>query len=175
VFLLLINRQGDRCIKNKPIITTKVNIIRQPKDYLLSGIACFLLSIGLTFFVLCSERIESDKPEAIISIVFIFLLSIASMFVIVVYINWKIEIGISEFIFTNAFRRKRIYSYEDIEMRQLKACTRFYYNGKHIVAISVLQKNFNALENAIFDYRLTEMNKRGEELHNKDKVSKKKK
>ena len=74
-------------------------------------------------------------------------------------LNWRIEIREDEFEYRNLFRRKKVYKYSEVEVKELSRCTRFYRNGKHIVGISFLQDNCDALENAIYKYRKEEKKK----------------
>ena len=56
-------------------------------------------------------------------------------------------------IFTNTFKKRREYKFDEIEERQLRACDRYYHNGKHIVGISMLLDDFYMLSEAIAAYR----------------------
>jgi hypothetical protein len=172
--LFKLKRQGFRYVR-KQRGTAKVDIIRQTEDYLFWGIACFMLSLGLAFVMLFFKATQDELQVAIMIVVFMFPTAILGIFFIILYINWKIEIGVNEFTFTNIFRRKRTYLYKDVKIYQLEDCTKFYYNNKCIAVISKEQENFNALENAVFEYQLVEINKSKEELRGKGKISKNKK
>lgn len=84
---------------------------------------------------------------------------IACVWMNIFQINWKIEIMKESFVFQNTFGRKKVYKFSEVEVKELSRCTRFYRNGKHIVGISFLQDNCDALENAIYKYRKEEKKK----------------
>ena len=65
----------------------------------------------------------------------------------------KIFLNSLGFTFTNFFRKKRTYKFDEIEERQLRACYRYYHNGKHIEGISMLSGDFYMLSEAIAAYR----------------------
>ncbi|MFQ9754436.1 MAG: DUF6560 family protein [Barnesiella intestinihominis] len=89
----------------------------------------------------------------------LFVISILCSSFIFFQLNWRIEIREDEFEYRNLFRRKKVYKYSEVEVKELSRCTRFYRNGKHIVGISFLQDNCDALENAIYKYRKEEKKK----------------
>ena len=64
------------------------------------------------------------------------------------------------FVFTNTFKKRREYKFEEIEERQLRACYRYCHNGKHIVCISMLLDDFYMLSEAIAAYRGKEKERR---------------
>ena len=94
-------------------------------------------------------------------IVFSILIIFSILFSLFVFLqlNWRIEIREDEFEYRNLFRRKKVYKFSEVEVKELSRCTRFYRNGKHIVGISFLQDNCDALENAIYKYRKEEKKK----------------
>jgi hypothetical protein len=164
--------------KNKQDPIKDDNIIRQPKQYLYVGIASTILWFCAVLFILfCPERMIADYEDGIrlwLAIPFAGM-TLPGIFIILISVNWKIEVGETEFTFTNTFGRKRTYQYSDVEVRNLKACTRFYHKGKHIVGISFLQENFDALEDAIFAYRYRKMGEGKEDLHRQSKRAQKRK
>ena len=68
-------------------------------------------------------------------------------------LNWKIEVKKDKFTFTNTFKKKKTYKFDEIEVRELRACYRYYHNGKHIVGILMLLDDFYMLSEAIAAYR----------------------
>ncbi len=143
--------------KNKAKTSILENIIKQPKEYLYAGI--FVLSICVVvsafFALLPSSAIAGyvDEYSRLQLFVVPMLLFFLGIYITVLQLNWKIEIKEGEFEFTNTFGRKRTYRFDEIEVRQLSKCTRFYKNKRHIVGISMLQDNYYALEKAIFRYK----------------------
>lgn len=146
----------------KPIKITNSNTIRQPKFYLYVGIGgiIFFLALGF-FFLFAPDRMIVDFEFGMRLFAFFLLLAICIPYSIIIFlqINWKIEIGKDEFSFTNTFRKKRTYKFDDVELKLLSRSTRFYHNDKYIVGISYLQENWDALENAIVAYQRTEKRK----------------
>ena len=139
-----------------------IKIIRQPKQYLYIGVFCLVLSIGMCLVALFLPEEAIDNYEEGIRIpVFLvtFAFVIACVWMIVFQINWKIEIMEEAFVFQNTFGKRKTYRFSEVEVKELSRCTRFYRNGKHIVGISFLQDNCDALEKAIYKYRKEEKKK----------------
>ena len=131
-------------------------VIRQPKWYLWGGgLAATVYFVGILFFLLGPDRLFTDPDYASrISIsCFVLFLGIATLFLVSFQLNWKIEVKEDRFVFTNTFKKRREYKFEEIEERQLRACYRYYHNGKHIVGISMLLDDFYMLSDAIAAYR----------------------
>lgn len=123
-------------------------MIRQPIIYLYVGIIAGvdLLFIALLYlfgpasifdFTEYIQRIAASCP--------FLCLDIAMWFFVSFQLNWKIEIKKDGFTFTNTFKKEKTYKFDEIEERQLRACYRYYHNGKHIVCISMLLENCYAL------------------------------
>ncbi len=93
-----------------------------------------------------------------------FIIGIPYMLIIMLQANWKIEVGVKEFVFFNTFGRKRTYQYEDVNIKLLSRCVRFYQKNsikdKHIVGVSPLQENWDCLEKAIKAYKKEEKEKK---------------
>mgnify|MGYP007028390802 FL=1 len=106
-------------------------------------------------FLLGPDHIFTDPDYEVrvaVSILFI-LLIIWAVWLILLQLNWKIEVKEDRFVFTNTFKKRREYKFDEIEERQLRACYRYYHNGKHIVGISMLLDDFYMLSEAIAAYR----------------------
>lgn len=128
------------------------SVIRQPKAYLYVGIGGIIIFVALgLFFLLAPESMIANYEDGVRLPVFFMFIGICCPYslIILLQINWKIEIGEHEFTFKNMFGKKRIYQFEEVEVKLLSRCTRFYKDGKHIVGISYLQPNWDALEKAI--------------------------
>lgn len=63
-------------------------------------------------------------------------------------INWKIVIEEDCFYFTNTFGIKKQYRYDEIRIKYIRAGYRVYKGKRHIVGISYLQENYDALDKA---------------------------
>ena len=106
-------------------------------------------------FLLGPDHIFTDPDYEVrvaVSILFI-LLIIWAVWLILLQLNWKIEVKEDRFVFTNTFKKRREYKFDEIEERQLRACYRYYHNGKHIVGISMLLDDLYMLSEAIAAYR----------------------
>jgi hypothetical protein len=133
----------------------KENVIKQPRMYYISMISviafCF---IGLGLFPLFpnTDGMNYLQTFALLSIVLLPLLVLA-IFLLLFSVNWEIEIKEKEFIYTNMFKKKKIYNYANIEIKIFKSCIRIYNGKKHIVGVSFLQKNYQALVFALRNYK----------------------
>ena len=134
-----------------------LSVIRYPKWCLYLGIGGGGFSLFMVFFcLLLPDRFVTDPDYEVrvaASILFI-LLIIWAVWLILLQLNWKIEVKKDEFTFTNTLKKKKTYKYDEIEVRELRACYRYYHNGKHIVGISLLLENCYALSDAIFAYKV---------------------
>lgn len=156
--LVLFRRWLIKRVNSKPDKIINLNIIRQPKFYLYVGIGGIIIFLALgLFFILAPESMIADYESGMrLPVFFTFLILCFPYIIIILFeINWKIELGKNEFSFTNMWNRKRIYKYDEVEIRQLSRSTRFYHNSKHIVTISYLQGNWDALEKAMNKSRQT--------------------
>lgn len=162
--LKVAKRIAEKKLKNKPKHIKNSNIIRQPKTYLRAGILLFVLGLSVSIAVLflpdsMVPEDESFKGRIVLSLLMFLSGPVVGIFVIIVQVNWKIEVGESRFTFTNMFGRKRTYLYEKVKVRVLARGTKFYCNNKHIVNISIFQENADALELAIFAYQKIDLDK----------------
>ena len=115
------------------------------------GFSLFMTAL----FLLGPDHIFTDPDYEVrvaVSILFI-LLIIWAVWLILLQLNWKIEVKEDRFVFTNTFKKRREDKFDEIEERQLRACYRYYHNGKHIVGISMLLDDFYMLSEAIAAYR----------------------
>ena len=154
-------------IKTKKIeVESKdANTIKQPTAYLWAGILTVTIGLALSLLALfmpddmIANYDETEYWVRYILFAIFFVISILCSSFIFFQLNWRIEIREDEFEYRNLFRRKKVYKYSEVEVKELSRCTRFYRNGKHIVGISFLQDNCDALENAIYKYRKEEKKK----------------
>lgn len=131
-------------------------MIRQPIIYLYVGIIAGVDWLFIALLYLFGPASIFDFTEYIqrIAVSCPFLcLDIAMWFFVSFQLNWKIEIKKDGFTFTNTFKKEKTYKFDEIEERQLRACYRYYHNGKHIVCISMLLDDFYMLSEAIAAYR----------------------
>ncbi len=131
-----------------------IAVIRMPKWCLYlgtwgSGFCLFMMVL----FLLVPDHIFTDPDERVLACLALVLLQIGTVCFLIMWLNWKIEVREDEFIFTNSFKKKKTYKFDEIEERQLRACYRYYHNGKHIVGISMLLDDFYMLSEAIAAYR----------------------
>ena len=149
-------------VKNKSQNCNKTDFIVQPKFYLYGGVfpSLAVLCVGIYILLMPKEMIVNYSIEGRV-IVFSILIIFSILFSLFVFLqlNWRIEIREDEFEYRNLFRRKKVYKFSEVEVKELSRCTRFYRNGKHIVGISFLQDNCDALEKAIYKYRKEEKKK----------------
>lgn len=141
---------------NKANTETANNIIRQPKEYLYAGIIIISSCIFSILFIAFMPEymiVNYAKGMKLVMISVAMTIMLSGLYFIILQVIWRIEIKENEFEFTNTFGRKRTYKFDEVEVRHLSRCTRFYKNKKHIVGISMLQENYDALEKAIFRYR----------------------
>ena len=133
-----------------------LSVIRYPKWCLYLGIGGGGFSLFMTaLFLLGPDHIFTDPDYEVrvaASILFI-LLIIWAVWLILLQLNWKIEVKEDRFVFTNTFKKRREYKFDEIEERQLRASYRYYHNGKPIVGISMLLDDFYMLSEAIAAYR----------------------
>ena len=131
-------------------------MIRQPIIYLYVGIIAGVDWLFIALLYLFGPASIFDFTEYIQRIAAscpFLCLDIAMWFFVSFQLNWKIEIKKDGFTFTNTFKKKKTYKYDEIEVRELRACYRYYHNGKHIVGISLLLDDFYMLSEAIAAYR----------------------
>ena len=102
-----------------------LSVIRYPKWCLYLGIGGGGFSLFMTaLFLLGPDHIFTDPDYEVrgaASILFI-LLIIWAVWLILLQLNWKIEIKKDGFTFTNTFKKKKTYKFDEIEERQLRAC-----------------------------------------------------
>ena len=120
---------------------TKINnyTIKQPHWYLYIGIFGLIgfNLIGIIFLVYQKE---------IFSWLSMILISIPYIFVILFERNWKIEFDDTCFTFTNIWKVKKKYLYNQIEIVNTGRAIRCYYNKRKIFALSTLIINVDEFE-----------------------------
>lgn len=123
--------------------------IRQPNFYMVAG-ACgtviMLFAISLAMFV---PSITSNTKEErfVASILLSFILNLNEV-VGIMGTNWKIALDDDCFYFTNTIGIKKRYRYDEIRIKYIRAGYRVYKGKRHIVGISYLQENYDALDKA---------------------------
>ena len=153
--------------KRIKINSEEKNVIRQPSVYFWAGIITVPIGISLSLLALfmpgemIANYTETEYWVRYILFAVFLVISILCSLFIFFQLNWRIDIREDEFEYRNLFRRRMVYKFSEVKVKELKSCTRFYCNGKHIVGISYLQENYDALENAIYKYRREEKKKRG--------------
>ena len=113
----------------------------------------FLLMFFMTFF--SAHTIE----QGIYCV--LFLVIVATLCVVggCMSLNWKIEIEKDGFIYTNSIGVSKKISYAGIYSKCLRACYRYYKNGRKfpLLSISFMQLNCDALEDALGDFEDVEL------------------
>lgn len=120
--------------------------IKQPYWYLYVGIFG-LVAFNLIGFIFLIEQKEID------SWICMLLISIPYIFIIMYERNWKVEFDDDYFIFTNIWRVKKKYLYEQIEILSTGRSIKIYYKKRKIISISTLIINSNELERKIYKYK----------------------
>lgn len=131
VFLLLLK-------KEEPIIEKK-NYIKQPHYYLYVGV------MGLIGFNLGSLIALFDGFEYIPAII-CFVISLLYIFAILFERNWRVDFDEKGFNFTNMWKVKKYYLYEEIEYRDTGRVIKIYVNNKRIVAFGWFQVNVDEFD-----------------------------
>lgn len=122
-----------------------LDFIKQPKYYLYVGIGGLIIFTSGGIYA----YIDNAWPYSIIC----GLIDLFYIWIILLQTNWKIEIRETEFTYRNIFGKRKIYKYEDVVVKKLSRSTRFYYNDKHIVSVSYLLDNWDALEKSIQNFK----------------------
>ncbi|MDR1939359.1 MAG: hypothetical protein LBQ40_01005 [Clostridiales bacterium] len=141
----------DKKFNKKPKPEKIPNVLRQSKVYLYLGISGVILWPLIALYALLRSLkvvpgyTDDDRTASIAFLV----ISLPYIFMILLRMNWKIEIGKTAFTFWNIFRRKRVYNYNNVEMKFGSQGVKYYSNEKHIVTVSYLVDNWYDLENAI--------------------------
>ena len=95
-----------------------LSVIRYPKWCLYLGIVGGGFSLFMTaLFLLGPDHIFTDPDYEVrvaVSILFI-LLIIWAVWLILLQLNWKIEVKEDRFVFTNTFKKRREYKFDEIE------------------------------------------------------------
>ena len=132
--------------------------IRQPKLYLQISIFGEILGTLIVLILLLLPDSMIDAPKYIYRLLFCcpFIGSQLGLgWFILFQLNWKIEVKKNEFIFTNSFKKRKIYMFDEINEKVFSACYRYYRNGKHIVSISFLLENCDSLSIVLSAYKCT--------------------
>mgnify|MGYP004643125823 FL=1 len=108
--------------------------------------------VATLFFAVISifpnEAVSSPLIERLSAgITFVFMESFGGV-IACMGINWKIVIEEDCFYFTNTFGIKKQYRYDEIRIKYIRAEYRVYKGKRHIVGISYLQENYDALDKA---------------------------
>lgn len=150
----------------------KGKIILQPRYYRIVSPPAMILSYAfMTAAIFWPENFAGPVRESVFwGMMFIFFV-ILGWWACSYSFNWKIEIFDDYFVHTNFLGIKNRYSYDEIEIRNYKACDRIFVDGRYKFTISYLQENILAIEIGRAWYRhrlkqaakLAEKTKRDEE------------
>ena len=127
--------------------------IREPNFYAIVGVlGSLLVLVFIAFAMFDTSMTSNSKDERMLAaIMFSFMLYLC-VFVGFSGINWKITVEDDCFYFTNSFGERKQYGYDEVTIKDLRACYRVYKGKKHIVGVSYTYPNYNALEQAKYKY-----------------------
>ena len=124
-------------------------IIRWDRLYAIIGVIVILLA--LVFMIMAffdpfkiSSK-DSTYEEDLLAGLFLFIGTVLGFVISLFGLNCQIEVNEDNFVHTNFIGIKHTYSYEEIEIRTLRAAYRGYKDGKYKFTISFLQENSDAL------------------------------
>lgn len=123
----------------------KEKIIRQPKSYRILSLGIVLIYAFMASALFWTE-ISVDGKAAPDAVMVFFMVVILDWWTCLYSFNWKVEIFDDYFVHTNFLGIKNRYSYDEIEIRNYKACDRIFVDGKYKFTISYLQENIRAIE-----------------------------
>lgn len=129
------------------------NIIKQPKIFLIIGIAYLLIfSIISLYFLLIEFDIEG--------FIAIILICIPGVIFLLFGLLWKIEICNTEYIYTNFIGIKKRYKYHYLDIKWNKNGYKIYKDKKVITRVSIYAQNFESLQNKILEVKKMESKKK---------------
>lgn len=156
-------------LKRRPV--PKEKIIRQPKYFRLVSPGILLFYAFMIAAIFWPEKFAGTAQETVFWGMMFIIFVLLGWWVNLYSFNWKVEIFDDYFVHTNFLGIKNRYSYDEIEIRNYKACDRIFVDGKYKFTISYLQENIRAIEIGRAWYRhrlkqaakLAEKTKRDEE------------
>ena len=135
----------DFKMKNQKVKDDTANVtIKQPSIYnkILPMVLVGLLSVALYLIVFEKEALSSDIEGAIAALAFLGIIFLATLFLLINNINWKLEVFDTYCIHTNLFGGKTKYLYKDLRVIDYKTAYRVYLGKKRIFGISHFQDNY---------------------------------
>ena len=124
-------------------------LIRWNKLYSIIGLTCMLVFLlGMIMAIFDPFKIsskESTYEENLLAGIFMSTFIVLGFVICLFGLNCQIEVNEDNFVHTNFIGIKHTYSYEEIEIRTLRAAYRGYKDGKYKFTISFLQENSDAL------------------------------
>lgn len=138
------------------------NVIKNPKITWIVGVVGILVCWGLilTVMLMPQETIVNyyEGIRQLVATVWA-VFSLLGIYLLMLGFIWKIEIKEDSFVLRNSFGVKRTYPFKEVKIKELSACTRYYWAGKgfkgkdkHIVGIGYFMANYDALTKAIRAY-----------------------
>lgn len=135
----------------------KEKIILQPRYYRLVSPCIIIFAYGfMTAGIFWPEKFAGTVQESVSGGMMFIIFVIHGWWACSYSFNWKVEIFDDYFVHTNFLGVKNRYSYDEIEIRNYKACDRISVDGRYKFTISYLQENIRAIEigRAWYRYRL---------------------
>ena len=127
---------------------TPQNVIKYPKKFSLLGLATLTISVFCIFIVFSDFRSYLVNCFLFIMVLCI---SIASIYLILLGLNWKIEILQNHLIYTNIFRISKKYGYSDVTnvkvyyVKNTELPQKYtIYFGKKRITVDYLTINFDS-------------------------------
>ncbi len=124
----------------------KEKIIRQPKYFRFVSLCGLLFYAFMTAAIFWPEKFAGTVQETVSGGMMFILFITLDWWTCLYSFNWKVEIFDDYFVHTNFLGIKNRYSYDEIEIRNYKACDRIFVDGKYKFTISYLQENIRAIE-----------------------------
>lgn len=141
------------------------NLIRQPNLYRLISLGILLCYASMLAAIFWPEKFAGSIKETISGGMMLTMFILLFWWVGLMAFNWKVELFDDCFIHTNFIGVKHKYNYDEIEIRQYKACDRIFTDGKYRFTVSYLQENSDAINiaRARYKHRLKQEAKQAEE------------
>jgi hypothetical protein len=142
----------------------QLNVIRQPKlNRILWNCTATVMFLVSIYFVAIKPINEASGYTNLARIaVFILFFGLTLLCFVASQVFWKIEICEAEFIYRDMLGICKKYKYSEVAVKRKNFRSDFFFHGECIVSIEHNQKNYDALENAIFEHRHRERQKNKE-------------
>ena len=130
---------------------TEAKRITQPFFYLLAGVLVSISQVAFFAVFMIVPTVDNENRELpwILLMAFTFgLVFFVGVFIILLRVNWRVEIQEDGFTYRNLFRVTKRYSFDEITERDFGATFRYFKGKKKVLTISKLQPNCCLLSDA---------------------------